>query len=254
MNLKTILENQKVGKYDIKVIGLSLLGLNHMKSCMQNQDSMAYSQEGDYISIAVADGVGSCINSHIGSKVAMDVVRDFLYEIVNSYIKPENEIEIKNYIIKKWEEKIGTKQIQYSTTLRFAIICEKYVLVGSIGDGKTIIKIDDSESYLSIEDDLFINVTYSLTENTEKNKMQIVKIDVPDDTNTISIFISSDGITNEIAHGKEFKLLSHIIDKVKEAGNDYQHELSKWMKSLQKINGDDKTMLILVAERIKTYE
>jgi len=79
--------------------------------------------------------------------------------------------------------------------------------------------------------------------------MQILNIDVPVGNKCIEILILSDGISNEVAIGKEIELLKYLVLREKQLKNELLPELSDWLNSLQKKNGDDKSLMLLIAER-----
>ena len=247
--MKKIIEKQKLNERELVTVGLSLLGKLHEERCIKNQDSIAYFAENGYVALAVADGVGACENSDRGSLLATGVVNELLEAIAYGRIHPSREEKVKDFIIKSWERKVGTKLEEHSTTLRIAIVCENYILSVHIGDGKTIINVGDFATYISEDDDLFSNETYALTAVTDPNRMKIMKIDIPPKTEQIGIFISTDGISNEIASGKENEFLDFLIRNAKKWENEEFRSLSEWVMSLQNKNGDDKSLMLFVAER-----
>ena len=250
--MKKIIEKLQLNEYAIVTVGLSLLGRHHEKRGLKNQDSIAYFAQNGYVALAVADGVGSCEKSDRGSLLATEVVSELVEAITYGRIHPSWEEKFKDFIIKSWERKVGSKLEEHSTTLRIAIVCENYILAVHIGDGKTIINIGDVANYISEDDDLFSNETYSLTEVTDPNRIKIMQIDIPPNTEQIGIFISTDGISNEIASGKENEFLNFLIRNAKPWENEEFRSLAEWVMSLQKKNGDDKSLMLFVAERSTT--
>jgi hypothetical protein len=58
---------------------------------------------------------------------------------------------------------------------------------------------------LKNEGDLFSNMTYSLTQDIDESKFEIVKIDLPTDAKIINIFIATDGIVCELKTSKKIE-------------------------------------------------
>ena len=252
--MKEIIAKQKLNEYKFTVVGLSLKGQLHAERGIRNQDTIAYFVENGYIALAVADGVGSCEKSDVGSLLATEVAKEVLDAIAYGRIHPSKEEKIKDLIIKSWERRVRSEFKQHSTTLRIVIVCEKYILAVHIGDGKTIINVGDITTYTSEEDDLFSNVTDSLTENTDPSKIKICRIDVPGNTKQMGVFISTDGVSNELACGDEDKFLNFLILNNKQWESERFRALSEWIISLQNKNGDDKSLMLFVAERSNKNE
>lgn len=123
--------------------GFSVVGKSHIKkgSCCQDYHCIKRLKNG-WIIAAVADGVGSAKNSHIGSKIAAETVVEFCDECMPwDY----NIISIKsmlrtayNYAFKmilKESEKSGEPIESFDTTLSMVIYDGQRIIYGHSGDG-----------------------------------------------------------------------------------------------------------------------
>ncbi|WP_066925674.1 protein phosphatase 2C domain-containing protein [Murdochiella massiliensis] len=123
--------------------GISTVGKSHIKkgTCCQDSHYIKKLQNGWYIA-AVADGVGSAKNSHIGSKIAAETVVEFCDECMPwDY----NVISIKsmmrtayNYAYKqilRESEQSGEPIESYDTTLSMVIYDGQRIIYGHSGDG-----------------------------------------------------------------------------------------------------------------------
>ena len=123
--------------------GFSLNGKSHISRGTGCQDAHKIKQLGNRWTIAaVADGVGSATNSHIGSRIACDTVVDFCEQ----YMPYDyNAISIKsmirtafNYAMKmiyQQAESEGEPVESYDTTLSMVIYDGKRIIYGHSGDG-----------------------------------------------------------------------------------------------------------------------
>ena len=123
--------------------GISTVGKSHIRKgiCCQDSHYIKKLQNGWYIA-AVADGVGSAKNSHIGSKIAAETVVEFCDECMPwDY----NVISIKsmmrtayNYAYKqilRESEQSGEPIESYDTTLSMVIYDGQRIIYGHSGDG-----------------------------------------------------------------------------------------------------------------------
>lgn len=123
--------------------GISTVGKSHIRkgTCCQDSHYIKKLQNGWYIA-AVADGVGSAKNSHIGSKIAAETVVEFCDECMPwDY----NVISIKsmmrtayNYAYKqilRESEQSGEPIESYDTTLSMVIYDGQRIIYGHSGDG-----------------------------------------------------------------------------------------------------------------------
>lgn len=200
--------------------------------------------------VVVADGVGSCIDSALGSKtIAMcltDCLRKYLTD--HRFIKNAKRMwgastpdardyaELMYYIefslakdlYKKWEEAIkrspdyqrASKEnmSEFATTLQFAFGCAKFIACGVLGDGSFYIKKKVHEGASTgggfvLNDGLSGVLRHEvLTVPHLKNNSRALQISFYNYDDISDIFISSDGVTNAIGETVESadKFVSNI--------------------------------------------
>lgn len=126
--------------------GFSIVGKSHIENgtCCQDSHKIKKMDNGWYVA-AIADGVGSAKNSHIGSKIAADTVVDFCIECmpwdysvigIKSMLRTAYNYAFKQII--KESEKSGEPIESYDTTLSVVIYDGHRIIYGHSGDGAII--------------------------------------------------------------------------------------------------------------------
>ena len=137
--------------------GFSITGKSHLKRNIVCQDSHKIKKmDNGWVIAAVADGVGSAENSHIGSKIAVETVVTFCEECMPY---DYNVISIKsmmrtayNYALKciyREAEKTGNPVESYDTTLTMVIYDGHRIIYGHSGDG-AILGLTQYGNYVEI--------------------------------------------------------------------------------------------------------
>lgn len=126
--------------------GFSIVGKSHIEkgTCCQDSHKIKKLDNGWYVA-AIADGVGSAKNSHIGSKIAADTVVNFCSECmpwdysiigIKSMLRTAYNYAFKQII--KESEKSREPIESYDTTLSVAIYDGHRIIYGHSGDGAII--------------------------------------------------------------------------------------------------------------------
>lgn len=126
--------------------GFSIVGKSHIEKgiCCQDSHKIKKMDNGWYVA-AIADGVGSAKNSHIGSKIAADTVVDFCSEYmpwdysvigIKSMLRTAYNYAFKQII--RESEKSGETIESYDTTLSVVIYDGRRIIYGHSGDGAII--------------------------------------------------------------------------------------------------------------------
>lgn len=131
--------------------GFSIQGKSHIEkdTICQDSNKTARLQSGHYFG-AVADGVGSAPHSDIGSKLAVEELREYCNQNVRKGMK-DDEIEDVlydgyEYVMNKIQEYAVSKKgriADYDTTLSAVIYDGKKVIYAHSGDGGIIIRQTD---------------------------------------------------------------------------------------------------------------
>lgn len=126
--------------------GFSIIGKSHIEkgTCCQDSHKIKKMDNGWYVA-AIADGVGSAKNSHIGSKIAADTVVDFCSEYmpwdysvigIKSMLRTAYNYAFKQIL--RESEKSGEPIESYDTTLSVVIYDGHRIIYGHSGDGAII--------------------------------------------------------------------------------------------------------------------
>ncbi|MCL2072200.1 MAG: protein phosphatase 2C domain-containing protein [Oscillospiraceae bacterium] len=148
------------------VFAHSVIGASHVKNVQPCQDASLCVSNQDYTLIAVADSHGGerYFRSDVGSRFAVEAVRDYMTDtaVVDVFRKVKREkereriiLQLKKSIISLWNALVtehaednpftedgGVKYEAYGTTLITVLQTNEYFLALQIGDG-TCVTVDD---------------------------------------------------------------------------------------------------------------
>lgn len=214
-------------------------GSNHAKSGLPNQDCCLYGKVGTVSYMALADGVSSASGALEGALAAVQTVTRLSEEIDKDIIDIQNIPVIKKYIVQKWKRNFSEAWDTYATTLNLAVRRENRVLVGQIGDG--IIIPDSNPDHIMAEEekDFYTTETYALGECV---LARTFRFEIIEENGHQGILMASDGVAKEIRRGAEVGLRDYIHDLSQKDLVIIKEELGNWFDSLDKKNGDDKTI------------
>lgn len=126
--------------------GFSTVGKSHIKKGTGCQDSHCIRKlENGWVIAAVADGVGSAKNSHIGSKIAAQTVVEFCdecmpwdYNLISIKSMMRTAYNFAYKLILRESQKSGEPIESYDTTLTMVIYDGQRIIYGHSGDGAII--------------------------------------------------------------------------------------------------------------------
>ena len=126
--------------------GFSVVGKSHIKKGAGCQDSHCIRKlENGWVIAAVADGVGSAKNSHIGSKIAAQTVVEFCdecmpwdYNLISIKSMMRTAYNFAYKLILREAQKSGEPIESYDTTLTMVIYDGQRIIYGHSGDGAII--------------------------------------------------------------------------------------------------------------------
>ncbi len=219
-------------------------GKSHIKKSLPCQDRAFSFQKrhssGAFHGVALADGAGSCLYSHIGAKFITENILKFIsskFSYLFSKVKNPQKA-ILSHIEKELKNLAKTKKIplkELSSTLLFVGVKNQKIIAGHIGDGVIgILKRDGTLQILSFpENGEFSNSTYFTTTESYPNRLRIYKMDAE----KISGFILLSDGSAESLYDKQNKVLAPanktIINWLQKAS---EEEVAKALNdNLQKI-------------------
>ena len=247
----------------ISIINAITPGISHIEKNIECQDYLKYLRVNfanrEIIIAAVADGVGSCKNSSLGSKTAAEAAVNYSAEKIQELMNGEWDQKLCLKIIKaafsaayyamdEIANKENISMLSISTTLTMALYDGENLAYGHAGDSGLIVLYDDG--------------TYEMI--TERKKGDTANSVIPlngDYTmwqfdfakkRVVSFALMTDGLLDYGVHKsmvyiplyKSFMLLPiSTIDEEREASN----QLLQWIKSyeLQKAVKDDISFIVV---------
>lgn len=236
MGFKYINTNRVLG-------GHTLIGSSHVSLQRPNQDSLHFgSYNSGFCFVAVADGVGSCLYSQVGSRCAVRIIGQLCKRGPQWLNDARQSTRLRNYIISHWNRSVGEQMASYATTLNFVILGKNCMWVGQIGDGLVLVKTRHQFVLLE-ETTAQPPYTFALggTGVAENFRLCVLK-----PCKQMSIFLCSDGVGRVLNSALFQKFLVYVRKLLFRNQSKGQKELKEWLFSLGKYNQDDKTFGVLL--------
>lgn len=215
---------------DYIVLGCSVKG----KGKELNQDSFLVDADEDRVFCLLADGLGSAINSEIGSETVCKVARQI--------IEDQGLTEEFPYVLKKrWANELQVKPISCNTTFKFIVIEKDEIVFGGIGDGWIIGLVDGRFfGYKSINS--FSNQTDSMMSVGYEDRFKIVR--KPYEKIQI-LSLATDGFSEDIESGHEENFIKDCLLEINNDAEAFLDNLENMIINWPiKTNQDDKTIIL----------
>ena len=224
-----------VGKYKYYVVGISVIGKNKI----ENQDSFLICDDGSYLSIVVADGLGSAPFSKEGA----DKICDLCSGMLKSNIDNDAVLKLKE----NWKRSVKADFDKYDTTIKFLKISDTELVYGGVGDGW--ICLMNNQDILSAEaPHAFSNQTDSILSIDLLSKFSIKKISLGND---FAALISTDGFSEDIDKKNANNMLADIKQGMLSDLNAFADEMENAIKNWPvETNCDDKTVVFVLRKEI----
>ena len=226
-----------------------------------NQDSYFCSEYKDIHVFAVADGMGGHNAGEVASRIAVETIKDLLYNFREDLIN--GQLEVSNFINKlllEANEKILIKANEdkdlkgMGTTITLVCILENEIFIGHIGDSRAYIYSDEKLVQItedhSLVAELVKNGTITEIEainHPQKNVItralgtdKEVKIDIfnrkvnKDDI----IILCTDGLTNLVSEDR----IKHVLIE----NEDVQKSCDILTNAANELGGYDNTTVIII--------
>lgn len=231
---------------NITAVIYSSIGQNHINKNIENQDSIGFDRlNDDAWYMVIADGVSSASNAKAGSLAAVRCVKEIAERIKDSTLEILDVDRIRKEYFKQWKNSFSGLWDTYATTVNFAMGANNKLLVGQIGDGLIVINTDQDTLILGEEEEFYSTETYALGKLIRKSTFRIKQLSYE---KCISLYMVTDGIGKELTKESRFALCQYVKLLVKKGENEIRQELESWIHSLDKKNGDDKSIGILTWE------
>ena len=232
-------------------------GANHIRQNMPCQDAFFIKEDKNFLVAAVADGHGSsrCKYSHIGSGIAVEVVCEFLADLMKSspdIFSQQKDIWIPKKLETAWKHAVFSNHNDtkeqfsyelYGTTLLAVLVSDDFIFILQIGDGD-IIAISDGNAYFLFND------TAKIGEDTESLCMEeswkYIKTKIISTDSIDMLMLSSDGYSNSFITESDFFQAGVDLCKLWEDKDRLKENLPVWLsQTSQKGSGDDITVVLI---------
>jgi len=232
--------------------GASVIGPQHAKAGLPNQDFwLARRYKGGNV-IAVSDGLGSKPHSDHGSRAVCRAV----CEAAKHYRKnpPADVVDLLRHIHANWLGQLPPHAVsECSATCLFAVRSHGRLTLGRLGDGMIVVHGESPrDSFVLSEDkeDSFANCTHALGSELRPREWETVTIE---EAQCKAVLIYTDGIVEGIAMDGDRGPESHL-EFTRELSSQYmalspgdiRKDLKKWLGQWSfPDNYDDKTIACL---------
>lgn len=230
--------------------GISVIGERNKKANNPNQDAFGIKLSDKAALIAVADGLGSCKNSNIGSEYAIECITEWVINDLERYevISDEMLVILNNKLIDRWKFKLSkVNYLTYDTTILYAIYIKNSLIIGGIGDGMILCHYGDETYDLSWDKNEFSNRTVSMGSKKSKELIRSEIISISKEKLPATVLLMTDGISDDLNEKSKQELPKYLNVKLKELGMEkLQNELIDWISNWRtQGHTDDKTLCML---------
>ncbi len=215
-----------------------------------NQDACAHKETSKYFLTVVSDGVGSSINSHIGSAQAVKAVQKAIIQWRDLKRKDNSVLlQLIHFYWNLFIHDLGYERKDCSTTCLFVYIDKdtQTALIGQLGDGMILIKSNKGKYMTSKGIDF--NYTNALGSSKNMKDWQIETMNV--EFENMKLFLATDGISDDIVENKEEEFLDYLIASMEDIDkNKRSFLLRKILKNWPtKFHSDDKTICVVWSKK-----
>lgn len=196
-----------------KTISYEARGKSHIKSGVVCQDKTYKLCDGEYSSVALADGAGSAKFSQFGAEVACKTICEYVNQYFEELYIIDDALVVKRRIIDAILENLKVETIknncrieELSSTLLFASIKNGRVIAFHLGDGAIgYIKGNELKLLSKPNNGEFANATYFVTTKHAAEQSKIIRGNA---TGIKGFILLSDGSTNSFYDKQNQKMTS----------------------------------------------
>lgn len=236
------------------MIGASVRGPRHALSGEPNQDSWGSHRVRAGHVLVVCDGLGSCQQSHVGSKAACDAVR----VVMKSLEDDITGVEFGQQVAAMWLQRVGSGDpARYATTcLVSARLRSGRLLVGGIGDGlAAVVRAQGHDGYRVVTTNTSeFGETAALGDGREAAGWKLEEFDDSDGSHRV--LLATDGVSNDLIDDRVPNLIAWLVD---ECGS---RSRRGWRTRLRRMltdwptpgSTDDRTLAVMWTEAEAAHE
>lgn len=244
--MKILIDKHKNKK--INPIGVSVIGPEHIKNNISNQDSFSIVKNDNYTLLVISDGMGSKKYADIGSKKACYAVRKAICNYMKLKQKSMSFSLLFKNIINIWENSLLPYLAKdCSSTCLFSFITKDKILLARLGDGMICLLGKNKQDDLLITDEKkeeFINSSNSLSDTLAYQEFEYK---VVDREKIKAILITTDGISSDLKENSHIPFSRDLIKSLKTQNIfNRKKSLIKMLKEWPVAHHtDDKTIVVM---------
>ena len=162
------------------IIDTIVRGSAHVSTNTPCQDAYAFTQLGDTLIIAVADGLGSAAMSDHGADLAVATAVQYIADFLTTHLSGSHKdilsmaAKTVHETLKREAENTGISIRDLATTLIITIVSPSSVTAAHIGDGAVVIKTRTTLQILSgPDDDAYANEVVPITSDAWESYLKI---------------------------------------------------------------------------------
>lgn len=225
--------------------GCTMRGPLHVRWGLPNQDAFLYRTFQNGAVAAVADGLGSQSQSHIGAQAACTCVAEAVK--LWSRFRSCGRDQLIPLICSLWDIHICPLEEQQcgSTCLFAAALRPDRLVLGQVGDGLILYDVNGETGVLRGKEDEFLNLTTPVYAARSPKKWSYREFDLTGGGFTVCLM--TDGISSALANGMEEPFLQTLAADLRRRRTNSQRNraLRQMLEAWDRPTGDDKTIVVM---------
>ncbi len=225
--------------------GCTLQGPLHARRGVPNQDAFLCRTFKNGGVAAVADGLGSQCQSHIGAQAACACVAEAVK--LWSRFRSCGRDQLIPLICSLWDIRTYPLEAEQcgSTCLFAAALRPDRLVLGQVGDGLILYDVNGETGVLCGKEDEFLNLTTPVYAARDPRKWSYREFDLTEDGFTVCLM--TDGISSALVDGMEGAFLQTLAEDLRgrKTNSRRNRALRQMLEAWDKPTVDDKTIVVM---------
>lgn len=182
--------------------GASERGPGHIRNGVPNQDCFLIREYRAGTVLAVSDGVGSCANSHWGSRAVCKAIAVTLHDYMNVSDRSADIKDVLRLIHSRWLFNLSPMIAETCcATALFALVQPQKLIIGRLGDGMICAGIDGKDFvFTDDKNDSFSNITKCMGYSFKYEDWDLHEFINPE---LSYLLLATDGISDDISQSEK---------------------------------------------------